>query len=116
MAITSLIKVALIALVIIYLHTLWAKYRISQWALRNNCRITKCQLRLFNIGPFSYFGTSGGQYIFRIEAISFDGKTRTGYARAGGFFLGLLRSRVEVRWDKNPLEELLSTGAINPPR
>jgi hypothetical protein len=36
--------------------------------------------------------------------ISLDGKTRTGYARAGGFFFGLLRDRVEVKWDKSLLD------------
>jgi len=105
MDIKSLIPFALVFIFVIILHTVWAKYRINQWALRNNYKINKCKLCLTNIGPFSYFGTSGGQSIFRIEAISNEGKLRKGYARAGGFFFGLLRKRVEVKWDKIPLGE-----------
>ena len=60
---------------------------------------------MINLGPFSYFGTSGGQSVFKIEAISAEGNERTGYARAGGFFFGLLRDRVEVKWDKSLLDE-----------
>ena len=105
MDIKSLIPFALLFLLLILIHVLWAKYRIRQWALSNNYKINICKLRLLNIGPFSYFGTSGGQYIFKIEAVNNAGKTRTGYARAGGFFFGLLRKRVEVKWDKSILDE-----------
>ena len=90
---------------VIILHVVWSKYRIKQWALRNDYTIYKCRLCLTNIGPFSYFGTSGGQSIFRIEALSKEGKLRQGYARAGGFFFGLLRKRVEVKWDKSILDD-----------
>ena len=90
---------------IISVHIIWAKRRIKQWAFRNSYKIIKCNICLVNIGPFSYFGTSGGQSVFKIEGISAEGKTRTGYARAGGFFFGLLRDRVEVKWDKSLLDE-----------
>ena len=100
MDILSIIKITVIVFVIVFLQIKWAKYRINQWALRNNYTISQCDVCLFNIGPFSYFGTSGGQYIFRLTAMNPEGKIRTGYARAGGFFFGLLRERVEVKWDK----------------
>ena len=100
-----MIETLIILIVIVALHVVWAKRRIAQWAKDNNYTVTKCKLCLFGIGPFSYFGTSGGQYIFRIEAMSSEGKVRSGYARAGGFFFGLLRSRVEVKWDRNILDE-----------
>ena len=90
---------------VIIAHVVWAKRRIKQWALRNNHKITKCKICLVNLGPFSYFGTSGGQSVFKIEAVNTEGKARTGYARAGGFFFGLLRDRVEVKWDKSLLDE-----------
>jgi len=105
MEITSLIQIIFLFIVILMLHITWAKYRIKQWAARNNCTITKCKICLTNIGPFSYFGTSGGQSIFKIEAINHEGEIKKGYARAGGFFFGLLRKRVEVKWDSNPLGE-----------
>lgn len=99
-----MIETIIVLVVLISVHIVWAKKRMASWAIRNNYTIEKCNLCLFNIGPFSYFGTSGGQYIFKIEAISAEGKRRTGYARAGGFFFGLLRSRVEVKWDKSILD------------
>ena len=105
MDIKSLILFVPVFIFVIIFHVVWSKYRIKQWALRNNYTINKCKLCLTNIGPFSYFGTSGGQSIFRIEAVSNEGKVRKGYARAGGFFFGLLRKRVEVKWDKSILSD-----------
>ena len=96
-----MIETLIILVIILSLHVVWGKRRIRQWALNNNYTITKCKICLLDIGPFSYFGTSGGQYIFKIEAINRTGNIRSGYGRAGGFFFGLLRSRVEVKWDKN---------------
>lgn len=95
----------LLFLAVIVFHVVWAKYRIKQWALRNSYKIIECKICLVNLGPFSYFGTSGGQSVFKIEVVSFEGKTKTGYARAGGFFFGLLRDRMEVKWDKTLLDE-----------
>ena len=100
MDLMPLIQIGLIFLIVVILHTMWAKKRIKQWASRNNYTITQCKLCLVNIGPFSYFGTSGGQSVFKIEAVNVAGERRTGYARAGGFFFGLLRCRVEVKWDR----------------
>ena len=105
MKLASLIQFALLFLIVVILHIIWAKYRIKQWAARNDFVITKCRLCLTNIGPFSYFGTSGGQSVFKIEAVNTEGKVKTGYARAGGFFFGLLRKRVEVKWDRIPSGE-----------
>ena len=105
MDIKSLIFFIPVFIAVIVLHVLWAKHRIKQWAIRNNYKMMKCKLCLTNIGPFSYFGTSGGQSIFKIEAVNNEGKLKKGYARAGGFFFGLLRKRVEVKWDETPLGE-----------
>ena len=105
MNIISILQFVIIFLIVITLHILWAKYRIKQWAVSNNYNISKCKICLTKIGPFSYFGTSGGQSIFRIEAINNEGSIKKGYARAGGFFFGLLRKRVEVKWDKSNLIE-----------
>jgi hypothetical protein len=103
MKLASLIQFAFIFIVVIISHIYWAKYRIKQWAARNDYTITKCKLCLAGIGPFSYFGTSGGQSIFKIEARNSKGEFKKGYARAGGFFFGLLRKRVEVKWENSPL-------------
>lgn len=104
MDLQSVLKYTAIVILMVYLQTLWAKGLIRQWALNNDWEIIRCRLRLFRLGPFSYFGSSAGQYIFRIEAMNNGGTIRTGYARAGGFFFGLLRRRVEVRWDNHRLD------------
>ena len=99
------IQFFLIFAAVLVVHFVWAKRRINQWASRNNYNVLKCKICLINIGPSSYFGTSGGQSVFKIEVENHEGKIRTGYARAGGFFFGLLRERVEVKWDKSLLDE-----------
>ena len=71
----------------------------------NGYVLKKCRMRIFRIGPFSYLATSGKQSVFRIEAVDSEGRLRTGYARVGGFFLGLWQRRVEVRWDRSLLDE-----------
>lgn len=97
-------------MVVLGFHIAWAKRRIRQWAARNNYTVLKCKICLINLGPFSYFGTSGGQSVFRLEAVNSEGNIRTGYARAGGFFFGLLRDRVEVKWDRSLLDEYMKSN------
>lgn len=83
-------------------HVAWGKRRLKQWAGEHRLRIRSSRYCFVNIGPFSQFGTAAGQAIFRIEAEDGTGRVTTGYARSGGFFFGLLRRRVEVKWDKRP--------------
>jgi len=100
MDISSILEIVPVFLIILLVHVQWSKYRINQWAASNGYSIIRCKLCLINIGPFSYFGTSGGQSIFRIQALDASGSIKKGYARAGGFFFGLLRSCVQVKLDK----------------
>jgi len=81
-------------------HVAWGKRRLKQWAAGEQLHILSSKYCFVNIGPFSQFGTSAGQAIFRIEAQDAAGQVKTGYARTGGFFFGLLRRRVEVKWDE----------------
>ena len=83
MKLASLIQFALLFLTVVTLHIVWAKHRVKQWAERNDYVITKCIICLTDIGPFSYFGTSGGQSVFKIEALDTEGEVKKGYARAG---------------------------------
>jgi hypothetical protein len=105
MKIASWIQFGLLFLAIVILHIRLAKYRIKQWAAQKGFNITECKICLKRIGPFSYIGTSGSQSVFKIEAVNSNGEVKKGYVRAGGFFLGLLRKRVEVKWDKNSLSK-----------
>lgn len=99
MDIYSIIEISVIFFIVLTVHISWAKYRIKQWAKNNNYTIIRCNLCLINIGPFSYFGTSGGQSVFKIEIISHEGISKKGHVRIGGFFFGLIRNRIEVKWD-----------------
>jgi hypothetical protein len=54
--------------------------------------------RWFARGPF-FWTTSKGQAVFRFTAADPDGNRRTGWARCGGFFFGLMADRVDLRWD-----------------
>lgn len=83
-------------------HVAWGKRRLGQWAGEQRLQILSSRYCFVNIGPFSQFGTSAGQAIFRIEAQDAAGHVKTGYARTGGFIFGLLRRRVEVKWDERP--------------
>jgi len=83
-------------------HVAWGKRRLKQWAGEQRLRILSSRYCFVNIGPFSQFGTSAGQAIFRIEARDAAGNLKSGYARTGGFFFGLMRRRVEVKWDRLP--------------
>jgi hypothetical protein len=78
----------------------WGKRRLNQWAAQNRLQILTSKYCFVNIGPFSQFGTAAGQAIFRIEVRDTAGNTKSGYARTGGFFFGLMRRRVEVKWDE----------------
>lgn len=101
MQFTSIIQIAFLFLIIFGIHVVWARRRIKQWAARNGYALLKCKICFVNIGPFSYFGTSGSQAVFRLEVMNKEGVVRKAYARAGGFLFGLLRDRVEVKWDKS---------------
>ena len=83
-------------------HVVWGKRRLNQWAAQNQLQIQSSKYCFVNIGPFSQLGTAAGQAIFRIEARDAAGNLKTGYARTGGFFFGLMRRRVEVKWDDPP--------------
>ncbi len=49
-------------------------------------------------GPF-WWSASKGQMVYRISTRDRAGRVRGGYARCGGFWLGVLSEGVDVRWD-----------------
>ena len=99
----SFIQFVIFFSIVLGAHVIWARRRVKQWAARNGYTLLKCKICFANIGPFSYFGTSGSQAVFRLEVMNKEAQIRKAYARAGGFFFGLLRDRVEVKWDKKLL-------------
>lgn len=81
----SFIQVVLFLCIVFGVHFIWAMHRVKQWASRNGFTLVKCKLCFANIGPFSYFGASGNQAVFRLEVMNKEGQIRKAYARTGGF-------------------------------
>lgn len=71
---------------------------LHQWAEQNGYRIVRQEYRTFFRGPF-FWSSSKGQTVFYVVVENSAGARRSGYVRVGGWWLGLLSDRVEVRWD-----------------
>jgi hypothetical protein len=70
---------------------------LESWCRRSRLDLTSCGHRLLFRGP--YFWASKGQVIFRFSARDTVGRIRSGYARCGGFWLGIFTEQVDVSWD-----------------
>ena len=77
-------------------HWLRSRSLMEKWAKANGYKLMKMKLNWFKISPFL---TSTHQEVFRIRVRDHSGRERTGWAKCGGFFLGLLVDTVEVEWD-----------------
>jgi len=67
----------------------WAKAGGFELLSQEKCWLLK--------GPF-FFATRG-QDVFRFTVRDAGGRTRSGYAKCGGFWFGTLSDQIEVRWD-----------------
>ena len=76
---------------------------LDRWAARHGYRIVEREYRWVAKGPF-FFRSGKGHSVYRITVSDRDGTTRRGYARCGGWFLGLLSDHVDVRWDEDTRE------------
>lgn len=97
------IVLVLVALEIaeVTLHFIRARRALKRWAAAYGCRILERRWRPLRRGPF-FLRAGRGQVVYRIVAEDATGHVRSGYARCGGFFLGLRSSDVSVRWDPDP--------------
>lgn len=82
-------------------HFRRANTLLQRWAAASGYRILDRQWRLLRRGPF-FLTTSGGQEVYRVIVEDSAGNIRKAYVRCGGYFLGMLSNRVDVRWDANP--------------
>ena len=71
---------------------------LDRWAAANGCRIVERRWRVWRIGPY-LFRSGEAQWVFRLAVVDAAGHRREGYARLGGFFLGLVTDAVDVTWD-----------------
>ena len=70
---------------------------LESWCSRNRMALVSCGHRLLFRGP--YFWASKGQVVYRFSARDTAGRVRSGYARCGGYWLGIFTDHVDVRWD-----------------
>ena len=72
---------------------------IDQWAADNGYELVDARPRNFLRGPF-FLRSSEGQSVYYITVRDQFGITRCGWARCGGWWLGLLSDSVKVKWDE----------------
>ena len=82
--------------------TMWTFSRsrelLDRWAEDNGYQILSSEFRWLRRGPF-FWTSSKGQMTYYVVIRTADGRTRNGWVRCGGFFWGLLRDKVEERWE-----------------
>jgi hypothetical protein len=71
---------------------------IDSWAIGEGFTLLERKLCWVVRGPF-FWTTSKNQTVYRVTVGMRDGNIRSGWVRCGGWLLGLLEDRVEVRWD-----------------
>ena len=70
---------------------------LEQWAAENGYQILHSEYRNLVKGPF--FWSSKGQTVYYVKVRDNQGNVRTGWLRCGGWWLGLMSDRTEVRWE-----------------
>lgn len=71
---------------------------LEQWADENGYEILHSEYRHFFRGPF-FWTSSKGQTVYYVSVRVNSGELRSGWVRCGGWFLGLLSNKAEVRWE-----------------
>ena len=72
---------------------------LASWAKGNGFELLSQENCLFFRGPY-FWTTTRGQEVYRVSVRDREGRTRSGYVRCGGTFLGMLGDQVDVRWDE----------------
>ncbi len=88
-----------LVVLVIYWHYSRSNTLLEEWARRHGLRIISSEYRYFFRGPF-FWTPSKGQTVYRVTVADDQGHERRGWVRCGGWFLGLLSDKVEVRWDE----------------
>ncbi len=71
---------------------------LQQWAAKHGYSIVSREARYWRLGPFSG-STSKYQRVFYVRIRDPGGRERTGWVRLGHWWLGLLSSQMEERWE-----------------
>jgi hypothetical protein len=92
----------LAVVVVIALSMAWTAGRsreiLDRWAAANGYTILEAERRYLRRGPF-FLRSGEGHQVFHVALRDAGGRTRGGYVRIGGWWLGLLADKVVVEWD-----------------
>jgi hypothetical protein len=98
----STVLFVLCAIVILIVGIAWHATRsrsvLDQWADENGFEILHSEYRHMRLGPF-FWTSSKGQTVYYVHVRDQQGRERMGWVRCGGWFLGLMSNKAEVRWD-----------------
>jgi hypothetical protein len=78
-------------------HVSRSRSLLDQWASENGYMILHSEYRYLFKGPF-FWTSSKGQTVYYVKVQDRDGNVRTGWVRCGGWWLGLMSDKTEVRW------------------
>ena len=70
---------------------------LRDWAVKMGLELEESELRMFVRGPFWW--SSKGQVVYRVAVRDAQGRLRRGWVQCGGWLLGVMENKVEVRWD-----------------
>jgi hypothetical protein len=71
---------------------------LEHWANEHGFEILHSEYRNFFRGPF-FWTTARGQTVYYVRVRDRQGIERSGWVRCGGWFLGLMADKAEVRWE-----------------
>ena len=92
------VGVAIFAILTWVWHFGRARKTLTDWAADGGLELMRAEVRFFRRGPF-FWRSAKGHTVYHIVVRDADGQTRSGYARVGGWFLGVLSRQVTVEWE-----------------
>lgn len=97
-SVLAVVAFVIFAIMVIAWHFSRSRSLLEQWAHENGFRIVSSEHRNLVRGPF-FWTTSKGQTVYRVTVEDATGRQRSGWVRCGGWAMGLLSDKVQVRWD-----------------
>lgn len=86
-----------LAVLLFFAHFQRSDSILERWAAEEGVEILSAEYRWLARGPF--FWTSNKRSVYRVQVIDRRGRTRRGWVRVGGYWLGLLSDHADVIWD-----------------
>jgi hypothetical protein len=99
----SVVRIFLIIVAILFVigaiswHRSRSRCVLERWAAEHGFEILHSEYRILSRGPF-FWTTSKGQTVYYVKVRDGRGIERSGWVRCGGWLLGLLSDKAEVRW------------------